>query len=364
MNTLLLSPELFLHEGGIARIMRLYLKALCELAVPGQDKVVSISLNDRPGEDRRAGAYANAALQPLIGCGHSKARFVQATLRHAHRDSRIVCGHLHQLPVAWLAAKLRPGLRYFLVAHGIEVWRPFSRLETRALHGADSILCISDYTRRQLRRFCPSLEASRLLVIPNTFDPVLAAAHPVISNPPDPLAPRLLCVSRLTQADSYKGVDTLIEALPSIRIHHPRAQLRIVGDGDDSARLQTLVRQLGLAEAVVFTGRIDDDALRAEYEACDLFVLPSRREGFGLVYLEAMIHGKPCLAARAGGAPEVINEHVGAIADYGDIPGIVAAVSDLVTHPRDPGRIRAHAHTFAFPSFTQRLAASLRSAEA
>lgn len=358
MRALLLSPELFLHDGGIARIMRLYLKALCELAGPG-GSVDSVVLNDRPGPEPTLGRYANDRLREHVGCDRSKFAFIRHTLRLARRADLLVCAHLHQLPIVWFAQRTRPGLKYYLVAHGIEVWRPYSLLERHALLAADRILCVSEYTRRQMLRFCPELPAERLLVVPNTldphFDPVL---NDQVSTAPFAV-PRILTVGRLTSADTYKGFDTLIEAMPTIRRDYPTARLRIVGQGDDLPRLQALAAQLNVAGSVDFLGPISDEALRAEYAACDLFALPSRKEGFGLVYLEAMTYGKPCIGARAGGVPEVINDSVGLLVDYGNIPDLAAAVAELVTRPRDSEVVRRHVDAFAFPAFSRRLAQAL-----
>ena len=355
MNVLLLSPEMFLHEGGIARIMRLYLQALCENVA----RVDSVVLNDRPGPEPRLARYANARLGEHVGCDRRKLTFISQTLRLARRADLLVCAHLHQLPIAWLAQRFNPRLRYVLVAHGIEVWRPYSGLERRSLLGAHRVLCVSEYTRHQLLRFCPILAPERLVVVPNTLDPHFTP-RPDEQSSTQPFAlPRILTVGRLTSADTYKGFDTLIEAMPLIRQEYPAARLRIVGTGDDQPRLAELVQRLGVAGSVDFLGAVDDDALRLEYTACDLFALPSRREGFGLVYLEAMIHGKPCIAARAGGAPEVVNDTVGRLVDYGNIPDLAAAVGELVRHPCDSEVVRRHADAFAFPAFAQRLVAAL-----
>lgn len=358
MKTVLLSPELFLADGGIARILRLYLRALCELAAPG-DTIDSIVLNDAAALDPRLARSTTPALHSHRGCARQRLAFVRAALASAWRADRLICGHLHQLPVAWLAGALRPRLRYSLVAHGIEVWRPYTWLETRALRGAHRILCVSAHTRRQVLRFCPALEPARLVVVPNTLDPFLAAPtpNPVATSRLD--GPRLLAVGRLAADDRYKGFDTLIEALPRVRREFPLAHLRIVGTGDDLPRLRELAARVGVAAAVHFLGRLDDDALRSEYAAAELFALPSRAEGFGLVYLEAMVHGKPCLAARAGAAPEVVTDATGALVPYGDVAALAAGLADLVRHPRDPEIIRAHAATFAFPAFRARLAAAL-----
>jgi len=358
MKALLLSPELFLHEGGIARIMRLYLKALCDLAGPA-GRVDSLVLNDQPRRDPRLPRYTGSQLGEAVGCNRSKLRFIRETIRLGRRADVLVCGHLHQLAIARLAKVLNPRLRYYLVAHGIEVWRPYTLLERRALLGAHRILCISEYTRRQMLRFFPGLPPERLVVVPNTLDPYFAPAlNDQLSKAPF-ATPRILTVSRLSAGDTYKGVDTLIEAMPLVRRDFPMARLRIVGQGDDLPRLTALVQRLGVGFAVDFTGPLSDEALRAEYAGCDLFALPSRKEGFGLVFLEAMTYGKACLGARAGGTPEVITDATGQLVEYGNIPDLAAAVADLVRHPRDSEVVRRHADSFAFPAFTQRLAAAL-----
>jgi phosphatidyl-myo-inositol dimannoside synthase len=358
MRTLLLAPELFHAEGGIARILRLYLKALCDCAQPG-DSVVSVALNDSDAPDPRLARYSGPALQTTVGCARSKFSLIRQVATLAANCDRILCGHLHLLPVAWLTRQISSSLEYDLVAHGIEVWRPYSIVETQALLQARHIFCVSDYTRTQMLRFCPALEPARLIVVPNTLDPFFAPRTESPARPPPTSNPRILSVSRLTAADNYKGIDTLIEALPLIRRMHPEARLRIVGSGNDTARLQSLAARLGLEAAVDFCGLLSDEQLRAEYVACDLFALPSRREGFGLVYLEAMAHGKPCLGARAGGAPEVISDRAGVLAEYGNITDIAFAVSDLVRHPRRPVDIGAHADSFNFAAFKSRVTAAL-----
>lgn len=358
MNTLLISPELFLHEGGIARIMRLYLKALCAQARPGE-RVNSVVLNDRPGPEDRLPRYTTAQLGEHVGCDRRKIAFVRHALRLARGSGLVICGHLHHLPIARLAQRLNPRLRYCLVAHGIEVWRPYGWIERQALLGAHRIFCVSEYTRRQLLRFLPALPAESLIVVPNTLDPYFAPElNDRLSTAPFAL-PRILTVGRLSSTDTYKGFDTLIEALPAVRSEYPTARLRIVGTGDDQPRLAALATELGVAGSVDFLGALSDEALRTEYATCDLFALPSRKEGFGLVYLEAMAYGKPCVAARAGGAPEVINDAVGVLVEYGNIPDLAGAVGELVRHPRDSEVVRRHAAAFAFPAFQRRLAAAL-----
>lgn len=353
-RTLLLAPEIFASEGGIPRILQGYLKALCDLTAPG-GAVRLVALNDReiaPTGLRAAGD----CLESARGCGRSKPRFIAATLDLARGCDLIVCGHVAQLPVAWLAQKLNPKLRYVLVAHGIEVWRSFNAAERLALRGAERVLCVSDYTRRELLRRCP-LPDGRAVVLHNTLDPQfrieagrsLAACPPVI-----------LLVTRLTYDDRYKGVEDMIAAMPAIRGALPSARLRIVGRGNDLARLQGIAARLGVADSVEFLGYIDDAGLTAELRSCRLFALPSKKEGFGLVFLEAMAHGRPCLGARAGGVPEVITADTGVLVSYGDVPGIAAAAIRALRHPWDQTAILTQAEAFSFPRFREKLGALLQ----
>lgn len=358
MKTLLLVPDLFAGEGGIARIMRLYLKAMAELAGPN-DSIAYLALLDAttPGErvsDLLGGRHVDGQ-----ACARSRFRFVSRGVLEGSQFDRIICGHVHHLIVARVAKLFRPSLKYYLVAHGIEVWRPFSIFERMALRGAERIFCVSEYSRRQMLRFLPDLDPARLVVVHNTFDPRFSPGQASVRN--GVARPRLLVVSRLDSGDPYKGVDLMIESMPILRRWHPTAELRIVGGGNDRPRLEGLVRQFGLERCVHFTGIIDDENLRREYSSCDIFCLPSRKEGFGLVYLEAMSYGKPCLAARAGGAPEVVNESVGALVEYGNVEQIAVTIDDLMTHPRDRAHIEQRARDFSFAAFRDRLMEAIKS---
>jgi len=356
-KVLLLAPELFASEGGIPRILRLYLKALCELAQPF-GHVDLLVLNDAVFDSRDLRRYSDKRLESWEACNRHKSRFVRSTLRHSKRADQIVCGHIGQLPAAWLAQRLRPRLRYSLVAHGIEVWRPFTFLERLALKRAHRILCVSEFTRRELLKNIPGLPPERTIVLPNALDPDLALRAP---DPETPIAtnPDILTVSRLSKEDNYKGIDHLIEALPQIRQEIPAARLRIVGRGDDLPRLQSLASKLHLGDAVRFLGYVGDEDLRREIRDCRIFALPSHREGFGLVYLEAMAQGKPCVAARSGGAPEVLSPETGVLAEYANLPALSQACVHALRREWDSKAITARADTFSYSRFRDRLGSLL-----
>ena len=355
-RTLFMAPELFFSVGGIQRISQVYLKALCELDAESSSRVRLIVLNDPvldSGDIRRC---APNGLDDWFVCNQKNPRFVRESLRMSRGCTRIVCGHVAQLPVAWMAKRLHPRLDYYLVAHGIEVWRRFPLIERIALRGAKRIFCVSDFTRRELLKRC-RLPASRAVVLANTLDPrfQISAGTPLSQCPPV-----ILSVARLSPNDYYKGLDHLIAAMPAIRGAMPNARLRIIGRGEDSRRLQALAARLGLPHGTVdFLGFLDDRALEAELGACRLFALPSHNEGFGLVFLEAMARGRPCLGANAGGTPEVISQDTGVLVEFGDVPAISNACVGALQREWDEGAILSRARQFSYPQFKQHLASLL-----
>lgn len=349
-RTLLLAPEIFASEGGIPRILQIYLKALCDLAEPA-DAVRLVALNDGVMDSNDLRRSANDRLEDWQVCNRNKPRFVKAALRMSRGCDRLICGHVFQLPVALAAKALNPRLRYYLVAHGIEVWRPFKLREKLALRGAEKILCVSDYTRRQLLANCP-LPEDRVVVLHNALDPFfhIAAGEPLTRCPPT-----ILVVTRLTRADRYKGVEHMIQAMPAIRAAIPDARLRIIGRGDDYAYLQSMKSRLGLDQAVDFLGYVDDRTMTRELRSCRLFALPSKKEGFGLVFLEAMANSRPCLGANAGGIPEVITPDSGMLVGFGDVPALAAAAVTALRREWDETAILARAREFSYESFKAKL---------
>jgi glycosyltransferase involved in cell wall biosynthesis len=102
-----------------------------------------------------------------------------------------------------------------------------------------------------------------------------------------------------------KGQRHLIEALPLVRARHPEARLLLAGDGACRAELETLAKQLGQAEAVLFPGFVND--IEQVYAALDAFVFPSEFEGLGTALQAAMAAGLPCISTKRGALREVVD---------------------------------------------------------
>jgi glycosyltransferase involved in cell wall biosynthesis len=350
MRTIFLAPELFTDNGGIPRILRIYLKALCDLCAQG-DKVRFIALNDETADTRDLARYTGPSLDSWRTCQRQRTKFIKATLKMARSSNHILCGHVAQLPVALAAKMMNPRLTYDVIAHGIEVWRPFTFPERMALRYCRNVICISEATRRQMGNFI-KMNESKMPVLPNALDPFFTIA--TTPPPPPPLPPVICTVARLSKFDIYKGVDTLIKALPQIREAIPGTRLCIMGKGDDAGRLRDLADRLNLGTAVEMPGFVSDEVLQKNIRNSSLFALPSKKEGFGLVFIEAMAQGRPCLGARAGGIPEVISPETGVLVEYGIIPQIAEASIWALRHSWNTEKILAHAKHFSYSEFIHR----------
>jgi glycosyltransferase involved in cell wall biosynthesis len=140
-------------------------------------------------------------------------------------------------------------------------------------------------------------------------------------------------------------------AMPAVLESIPQARLRVVGKGDALPSLKALTSRLNLSNAVAFAGFLSDSELSGEFERCRLFALPSEKEGFGIVFLEAMAHGRPCLGARSGGVPEVITPDTGILVEYGNVSGIASALIAGLSRDWQPGPLLERARSFSYSRF-------------
>jgi phosphatidylinositol alpha-1,6-mannosyltransferase len=272
----------------------------------------------------------------LPGAAGRKLRFIGLALRRAlagPRPSDVVCLHLRLSPVARLVTAARGRLTVFL--HGIEAWRPLGPLERWAL-GRAVLVANSEHTARRFRQANPGL-SRRPIAVCHLGVGAADALRSAESGARDVAAPFALIVGRLAGSERYKGHDVLIDLWPRIRDAVPDARLVVAGDGDDRGRLEAKAAVLG--RPVRFLGRVSDQARDALYRDCAFFVMPSRDEGFGLVFLEAMRAGKACIGG-AGAAAEVIEDGVtGLVVDARDEGAIEKAVVRLFLEPETRSRM-------------------------
>jgi glycosyltransferase involved in cell wall biosynthesis len=163
-------------------------------------------------------------------------------------------------------------------------------------------------------------------------------------------APILLSVGNLVEA---KGHHIAIEALATVKCEHPNARLIIVGKGPERQRLQATAERLGLADQVQFAGFLPNDQLFKWYNAADVLILASSREGWPNVLLESMACGTPVVATRVCGIPEIVTQDVaGQLVDHRDAASFAKSILEVLDRASDRTKVRSYAQAFSWDNTT------------
>ena len=200
--------------------------------------------------------------------------------------------------------------------------------------GADFLFCIGSYAKSQVMRLSdpaqwPKIDVARLGVDTAAYVPRAA--------PPAGNAFHILCVGRLVAA---KGPHVLVAAARQLAAARRDFRVTIVGAGPEEPRLRAAILEAGLAQRIVLTGALDQDAVRALYAGADAFVLPSFAEGIPVVLMEAMASGVPCVTTRITGIPELIqSDDEGLLVAPSDADALAAAIARLIDDPALRARI-------------------------
>jgi glycosyltransferase involved in cell wall biosynthesis len=328
-------PNMFESTGGIQAYSNFLLKALQHLNLNLEQEIFIKHDTCLPPEY----SSSTATRFHFAGtCPHSlrTPAFAAQIISNGlwQRPNLILSTHLNFTVAAyWL--KRWFGIPYWTVAHGVEAWNIQQPAVQMALRHANRILAVSHYTRDRLLKE-QNLDPNKISVLPNTFEPerFAIAVKPAYLLERHHLAaeqPILLTVSRLSRRDSYKGYNKVLEALPQIRDCIPNIHYIIVGQGDDRPRLEQFIHEHQLQDCVTLAGFIPDSELGDYYHLCDVFAMPSKGEGFGIVYLEALSCGKPTLGGNQDGAIDALCQgELGALVDPDDIGAIAQTLMAIV----------------------------------
>ncbi len=335
------------------------IRALLEL---GYDLSV-VSVNDREGSDNPGYVF--------VPCGKhryfKKIAFAVNSFRQmlAFKPEFVLCGHVNMSFFCMLLSRVFK-IPYFTVAHGVEAWqlKGIRKLGVRCSKG---IFSVSRFTRSKILSRLPAYPRSAIPILHNTFDeeqfnlrmkPVhlmqrwgIAADDRII-----------LTVARLSARERYKGYDRLIMAMREIVKEIPNAKYIIVGSGSDDNRIRRLIRDNHLQERVILTGFIPHEEMADYYGLCDVFAMPSKGEGFGIVFLEALACGKPVIAGNKDGSTEVfLSTSPGILVDPDNHIEIKEAVVKILKQEIPPelsngAELRRYARdNFGFNAFKEQL---------
>ena len=253
---------------------------------------------------------------------------------------------------------------YAIFLHGIEVWRPLEPRELDVLRGASLRIANSAFTAQAAKAANPGI--GDIEVCPLSLPK--RARHAAAGDASRYFSRSVLVVGRLASSERYKGHEQLLRCWPAVTARVPDAELVIAGDGDDLPRLKSIAADAGVSASVRFTGFLTREDLDAEYGNAALFAMPSRGEGFGIVYLEAMAHGLACIGSIHDAASEVIVDgETGVLVDPDNTLSLSQSIATLLTAPDlrmamgAQGRTRVDRH-FRYEHFRDRVTSLLRQA--
>jgi phosphatidylinositol alpha-1,6-mannosyltransferase len=331
-------------HGGIARVARLTARALVEAGI----ELDVLSLQDSEPVDvwgRPARRASNSQLSYVLMC-HAA----------AWRNDYAIYDSVGM-------ARAHPGYgplrhRYATWVHGIEVWYDLHASRRRALLGSELVLVNSQFTLDKYVAIHGPLPQARVCLLATEDDD--APAMPARFEK----TPIVLCLGRIDEL-LYKGHPELIAAWPDVIAAVPNARLVFAGSGNGLETIKSLVHASPARDAIEVTGFVPEAEISALWQRAHVFAMPSRNEGFGLVYIEAMRHGLPVIASVHDAGREV---NVDGVTGYNvslDRPGELA--ERLIELLRDPDVARRMGQAgqarwrqnFRYSAFAQRLGGCL-----
>ncbi len=324
-------------RGGIAR----YNQDLFDALADGSTEILILPRHgDANGNALPAGVRQNPSIFGRFGYS---AAAIAAAWRFRPIDT-VFCGHVFMAPLGFLLARLF-GARYWVQAHGTDVWQDRPWLLRRLIRSADLVTTVSRETRRILLGWV-DLPAERVRVLPDTVRDVFTPGPPSAALR-DRLelgsGPILLTVGRLASNERYKGHEPVFAVLAGLRRKYPDLVHVVAGDGDDRQRLEAVAAELAPG-AVRFLGFVPDADLPDLYRLADLYVMPSTEEGFGIVYLEAAACGLRVIGGKGGGTADAIpDERVGVIVEPADRAALASAIErQLARGKADPSAVEPY----------------------
>ena len=304
LRVLALVTDAFGGHGGIAKFNRDLLASVS--AMPECAEVVCLPLViTRPVE----GVPSRVTF--IRAAAGNKLRYVLTVLNAMRKGpySLVLVGHVNMSTLGtWVARKL--GVPSVLFVHGIDVWTPHKSPAVRSsLPKFSRVVGVSQHSLDRFNHWA-GLDPARQRLLPNCVDLDQFTPGP---KPPDLVrkyglqnSTVLMTFGRLASEERFKGFDEVMEVLPRLAEDIPNVMYLICGDGPDQPRLQAKAQALGLAGRVRFTGFVDEHRKVDHYRLADAYVMPSRGEGFGIVFLEALACGIPVLGSMVDGSREAL----------------------------------------------------------
>jgi len=307
MRILLAVSDVYHETGGIQAFNNHLINGLSELG----HRLCILSMNDinsfsftSLGESREFECCGNHGYL-------KKPSFLYKLINELYifKPDLIICGHANFSIVCFIVKKLFK-IPYLTICHGVEVWK-LNSVNSTGLKNSSMIVSVSRFTEKKISEQLKKYSKDRYFILPNTID-----ENKFVPGPrPKFLMERhsiaiddevLLTLGRLERKEQYKGHDKIIESLRHILKVKPNIKYVIAGSGDDTDRIKEIICTHNLENNVILTGFVPEEEIAAYYNLCDIFVMPSKGEGFGIVFLEALACGKPVVGGNKDGTLDAL----------------------------------------------------------
>ncbi len=270
----------------------------------------------------------------------------------------IHCGKSLPEGLVALLIKITKGIPYYLYVHGEEIEsallsREYKLLNKLVLRNARKIVCNSKNTKRLLKKWGEAIHNNAIVLYPGVdteyFKPVKDIQNPYAGK-------RL--ITTISRLQKRKGHANLIEAIGLLKQKIPDVQYLIVGDGEEKANLESLIKEKNLEDYVKILTDVDNEGLIRFYNYADIFVLPNIQvgndiEGLGIVLLEAQACGTPVIAGQSGGTLEALSPNVtGQLVDANNIQKLAETIEGMLMDRKRLGHMSTEAREFVEHQFS------------
>lgn len=307
---LFLNLKAFSITGGIEKFNRAFLKALSELEKEGLVVADGWSMHD----DKCDAKYFEPEHYRCFK--GNRFQFVYNCWKAGKKYDKIMIGHINLSLAGWGIKKFFPHKQIVLVTHGIEVWSQLKGIKKALIKQADQILAVSNFTKNIIADV-HKINPGKIIVFHNTIDPYFAL--PSYFKKPAYLMDRyglkagepiIFTLSRLSYSEKYKGYDKVMQILPRLKASFPDVKYVLSGKPDEREknRLMDLSESNHIKNEVLLTGFVKDDEVTDHYLLADVFILPSRKEGFGIVFIEAMACGLQVIGGNQDGTVDALQQ--------------------------------------------------------
>lgn len=328
MRITFIALESYSLVGGLQQFNRRLVSALSDISLKNNYPKPIIVLK---GDLKKHVEHRVESVE-FLPCGYSKLALLKSIIVEARVSDLFLLGHVNLLPLAFISKIVNPKLKIVLFVHGEDVWntthaRPMKFYEPLLSKLLDCVASVSTFTADRMAKAF-HISRHKFIVFPNAVDTLQASESIELKQP------TILTVARLAQHDWGKHHDSVLRAMPEILKAVPNAVYKIVGDGVLRSGLESLANELQIEHAVAFLGRISDDDLAQIYAEASVFVMPSEKEGFGIVFLEAWLRNIPVICGTEDASHEVVSDGVDGFAiHHDDIGEISKKVIKLLENP-------------------------------